>query len=146
MGYGLRANNLDGHVTSTKYRIALLLLGIAFIAVVLGAVLLAPEGTPASLPDVVERVEPGDGELRFGQPQLILDLAPGYRASLVVDGTPIPDEQVIWTEATGLHVFDPGPGKVIESWSPGFHLVEASWDGPRGAPDPGNVSWIFRVQ
>lgn len=133
-------------MTRTRYRIVLLLLGIGFIAVVLGAVLLAPEGTAPELPEAVNRIEPGDGELLFGQPRVVLDLSPGYRARLIIDGIPIPDEQVIWTEATGLHVFDPGPGKVIESWAPGFHLVEASWDGIAGQPDPGNLTWTFRVQ
>ena len=133
-------------MTRTTYRVLFLLLGVAFIAVVLGAVLLAPEGTPSELPEAVNRIEPGDGELVFGQPSVVLDLAPNYRATLVIDGTPIPDDQVVWTEATGLHVFEPGPGKAIESWEPGFHLVEASWDGPTGQPDPGNLTWTFRVQ
>ncbi len=133
-------------MTRTRYRILLLLLGVAFIAVVLGAVLLAPRGSPSALPDAVNRIEPGDGVLVFGDPSLVLDLEPGYRAVLVVDGVRIPDEQVIWTEATGLHVFDPGSGKAIESWAPGLHLVEAAWDGPAEAPDPGNLAWTFRVQ
>lgn len=133
-------------MTTTRYRIILLLLGIGFTAVVLGAVLLAPEGSPSVLPDAVNRIDPGDGELRFGRPSVVLDLEPGYRASLVIDGVGVPDEQVVWTESTGLHVFNPGPGKAIESWSPGFHLVEAAWDGPSGRPDPGNLTWTFRVQ
>lgn len=133
-------------MTSTRYRIILLLLGIGFIAVVLGAVLLAPEGSPPPLPDAVNRIDPGDGELRFGQPSVVLDLEGGYRAALTIDGIAIPEDQVIWTEVTGLHVFDPAPGKAIETWTPGFHLVEATWDGPSGQPDPGNLTWSFRVQ
>ena len=144
--YRTLVNTLDPTMTRTRYRVILLLLGIAFIAVVLGAVLLAPEGSPAQLPDAVDRIEPGDGELLFGQPSLVLDMASGYQASLVVDGIIIPDDQVTWTQATGLHVFDPGPGKAIESWVPGFHLVEATWDGPSTSPDPGNLTWTFRVQ
>lgn len=133
-------------MTTTRYRIILLLLGIGFIAVVLGAVLLAPEGSPSPLPDAVNRIDPGDGELRFGQPSVVLDLEPGYRASLAIDGVAIPDDQVIWTQSTGLHVFDSGPGKAIESFRPGFHLVETSWNGPSGRPDPGNLTWTFRTQ
>ena len=130
----------------TRYRAGLLVLGVAFIAVVLGAVLWAPQGDPSVLPSAVDRVEPADSDLLFGQPRLVLDMAPGYRATLVVDGIPIPDEQVNWTQATGLHVFEPGPGKVVVAWTPGFHSVEASWGGPPGAPDPGNLTWFFRVQ
>lgn len=133
-------------MTRTTYRVILLLLGVAFIAVVVGAVLLAPEGSPSRLPSAVNRIEPGDGELVFGQPSVVLDLAAGYQADLVIDGIPIPADQVLWTAATGLHVFDPGPGKAIEVWGPGLHLVEATWEGAPGQPDPGNVTWTFRVQ
>jgi hypothetical protein len=133
-------------MTRTTYRVLLLLLGVAFIGVVVGTILVAPEGSPRPLPDAVDRIEPGDGELVFAQPEVVLDLAPGYRATFVIDGAAVPADEVIWTEATGLHVFQPGPGKVIEMWTPGLHLVEASWDGPPGQPDPGYLSWTFRVQ
>lgn len=133
-------------MSRTTYRILLLLLGLAFIGVVLGTIFLAPEGSPRALPDAVDRIEPGDGELVFAQPEVLLDLAAGYRATLVIDGVDIPDGEVIWTEATGLHVFQPGPNKAIEAWTPGLHLVEASWSGIAGKPDPGNLSWTFRVQ
>ncbi len=133
-------------MTPTKYRIAFLGLGLAFILVVLGAVLLVPRGEPEPLPGAVDRIEPGNGELRFGQPTVVLDLASGYRATLVIDGIAIPDDQVVWIEGTGLHEFDPGPGKAIEAWGAGLHLVEAAWEGPSGAPDPGSVTWVFRVQ
>ena len=133
-------------MTKTRYRIILLLLGTGFIVVVLGTVLLAPRGSPSVLPEAVNRIDPGNGELAFGRPKVVLDLEPGYHASLVIDGVAVPDDQVTWTESTGLHVFDPGPGKAIESWVPGFHLVEATWDGPSTSPDPGNLTWTFRVQ
>jgi hypothetical protein len=133
-------------MTRSTYRVILLLLGIAFIAVVVGAVLLAPQGSPSELPSAVNRIEPGDGELVFGQPSVVLDLAPGYRAELVIDGIPIPADEVLWMAATGLHVFDPGPGKAIQGWTPGFHLIEAQWEGAPGQPDPGNLTWTFRVQ
>jgi hypothetical protein len=133
-------------MTRTTYRVLLLLLGIGFIGVVVGALFLAPEGSPRPLPEAVDRIEPADGELVFAQPEVLLDLAPGYRAAITIDGIAVPGEQVIWTEATGLHVFRPGPGKVIEVWTPGLHLVEAAWDGTPGHPDPGSLSWAFRVQ
>lgn len=133
-------------MSRTTYRVILLFLGVAFIGVVLGAIFLAPKGSPRTLPDAVDRIAPGDGELVFAQPEVLLDLAPGYRATLVIDGVDIADQQVIWTEATGLHVFQPGQGKAIETWAPGLHLVEASWGGAPGRPDPGNLSWTFRVQ
>ena len=133
-------------MSRTTYRVILLLLGLAFMAVVVGAVLFAPNGSGGGYPATLERVDPVDGSLVFGQPRIVVDLEPGFRAALIVDDTPIPDEQVIWTEATGLHVFEPGPGKAVESWDPGFHVVTAQWDRVSGLPDPGMFTWSFRVQ
>ena len=133
-------------MSRTTYRVILLLLGLALIAVVVGAVLFAPSGDNAGYPAALERVEPTDGSLMFGQPRVVVDLEGGYRAQLTIDDVVVPEDQIIWTEATGLHVFEPGPGKVVEAWSPGFHVVSAQWDRVRGLPDPGMFIWSFRVQ
>jgi hypothetical protein len=132
-------------VGQTTYRVTLLLLGVAFIAVVVGAVLFAPSGTGGGLPPPVQRVSPGDGELVLSQARIVLQLEPGYRASLVVDDVPVPDDQIVFTEETGLHVFTPGPGLAIEEWSPGFHVVVATWERMSGGPNPGSMRWSFRV-
>jgi hypothetical protein len=132
-------------VGQTTYRVTLLLLGTAFILVVIGTVLLAPSGSGEGLPDPVQRVSPADGELVLSQTRIILQLEPGYRASLIVDDVPVPADQVIFTVETGLHVFTPGPGLVVEEWSPGIHVVEASWERLSGLPDPGSMRWSFRV-
>lgn len=133
-------------MSRTTYRVILLLLGLALIAVVVGAVLFAPSGDNSEYPAVLERVEPIDGSLNFGQPRVVVDLESGYRAQLTIDDVPVPEDQIIWTEATGLHVFEPGPAKAVEAWSPGFHVVTAEWDRVRGLPDPGMFTWTFRVQ
>lgn len=123
----------------------LLLLGLLFIAVVVGGVLFAPTGRSGGLPDAVDRISPEDGELVLRQTRLVVDLAAGYRATIVVDGRTIPDDEVIFTEQTGLHIFEPGPGKVIEEWEPGFHVVEITWDTLGDLPDRGSLRWSFRV-
>jgi hypothetical protein len=133
-------------MSRTTYRVILLLLGLALIAVVVGAVLFAPSGDNAGYPPALERVEPIDGSLMFGQPRVVVDLEGGYRAQLTIDEGVVPEDQIIWTEATGLHVFEPGPGKVVKAWSPGFHVLSAQWDRVRGLPDPGMFTWSFRVQ
>lgn len=133
-------------MSRTTYRVILLLLGLALIGVVIGAVLFAPSGDDAGYPPALTRVEPADGSLMFGQPRIVVDLEAGYRAQLIIDDVVVPEDQMIWTEATGLHVFEPGPGKVVETWSPGFHVISAQWDGVRGLPDPGMFTWSFRVQ
>jgi hypothetical protein len=129
----------------TKYRVTLLLLAVAFIVVVVAAVLFAPSGAGDGLPDEVQTVSPADGELVLRQARVVLHLQPGYRASLVIDDAAVPEDEVIFTVETGLHVFEPGPGKTIEEWAPGFHIVEATWERVSGLPDQGSMQWSFRV-
>ena len=133
-------------MSTTRYRIILLLLGLALIAVVVGAVLFTPEGSPTEYPDAVEAISPADGDLVLANTKLVLDLDGGYRAHLVIDDIAIPDDEVRWIEQTGLHIYEPGSGKAIEAWTPGFHVVVATWDRTSGLPDPGDIRWSFRVQ
>ncbi len=133
------------HVTTTGYRIVYLLLGVALIAVIVGAVLFIPSGDPEDLPDAVESYSPQDGDIVVQPIKVVLDLQPNYDAEFIIDGTPIPAEQVDSILATGRHQFEPGPGKVIERWSPGDHTVVATYIGPNQL-DVGTVVWTFRVQ
>jgi len=133
-------------MSKTAYRIVLALLGVAFVAIVIGTVLFLPEGTPTHLPGPVSDYSPTDGDLvlRGARIQIVTD--PAYRAWFVVDGVTIPDDETITMEGTGIVIFQPGPGKIIEEWTPGIHVVEAHWDRRSGLPDPGTMTWSFRVQ
>ena len=133
-------------MNATRYRVVLSLLGIVFIVIVIGAVLFTPSGDPGAVPRPVDAIAPQDGALVLRQTTVMLDLEPGYRAQLTIDGTPIPETEVSFVEATGRHEYQPGPGKTIEAWSVGFHVVEATWDRTSGLPDRGSLTWNFRVQ
>ncbi len=133
-------------MSRTRYRIVLGLLGVTFIVIVVGSVLILPEGTPTSLPGPVRELSPRDGDLVLRQAKIEFRTDPAYRASFVIDGVSIPDDEVITMAGTGIHVYQPGPGKTIEEWTPGFHVVEAAWDTVSGLPDPGSITWSFRVQ
>jgi hypothetical protein len=133
-------------MNSTRYRVILAVLGIVFIVIVIGAVLFTPSGDPGAVPDPVDSIAPADGDLVLRQTTVVLDLQSGYEARLTIDGTPIPPTEVAFIEGTGRHEFAPGPGKTIEEWTVGFHVVEATWDRANGLPDPGSLTWSFRVQ
>jgi len=133
-------------VTTTGYRITYLLLGVAFVAIVAGAILFLPSGDPADLPDAVESFSPGDQDIAIRPVRVVLDLKPGYDARFVIDGTSIPPEQVDSILETGRHQFEPGPGKAIEIWSPGDHTVVATYIGGPNQIDAGTVVWTFRLQ
>ncbi len=133
-------------MTKTQYRVTFTLLGIALAAVVVGAVLFTPDGQGGRLPAAVESYGPTDGSQVLRQTRVEIDLLPGYTVDLVVDGVPIPAEEIDVTEATGYFAWTPGPGKTFSEWAPGLHAVEVRWDRATGLPDPGSLRWSFRTQ
>ena len=133
-------------MSATRYRVILSILGLLLAVLAVGAVILAPSGDVATLPDAVERFSPADGAIVQRQAALEIVLAPGYELVLEVDGVLIPATQMDITESTGRHVFRPEPWKAIPEWMPGFHVVEIAYDRTSGLPDPGSLRWSFRTQ
>ena len=130
---------------TTRYRVTLLLLGLLFVGVVVATVLVLPSGQATSLPDQVQRVSPANGEFVLRQTELLVQMLPGYRAHITANDVAIPDNDVGYSEPTGIHVFIPGPGKAFEEWPPGFVIVDIVWDTVSGIPDPGSMRWTFRT-
>ncbi len=133
-------------MTTTRYRIVLLVLGLALVAVVVGAVVLAPSGRDPGLPAELEGYSPTDGAAVLRQTQIVVDLEPGYVVSLTVDGVPIPADEMGGVVESGQFTWQPGPGMTFTEWTPGFHHVVATWDRASGLPAPGSLRWTFRVQ
>lgn len=130
----------------TRYRRLLIGLGTALVVLV-GVVWIAnPSGTETSLPEPVERVFPPPGDTVVRQTAVEVDLPIGYRVDIVVDGRPVPPAEIAFTEPLGQFRWQPGPGKLLEQWTPGEHTIEISWDRIAGGrPDPGSFTWTFRV-
>ncbi len=133
-------------MSPTRYRVILLLLGVLFAAVIVGAVILTPSGDAPRLPDALESFSPADGATVLRQTRIEIDLAVGYDIDLVVDGVSIPDSELDVIEQTGRFAWVPGPGKTFDEWAPGFHTIEVSWERRTGLPDPGSIRWSFRAQ
>ena len=133
-------------MSPTRYRIILSGLGLLLALIVVAAVVLAPSGEVVDLPDALERFSPADGAIVQRQTELQIDMRPNYALELSINDVPIPLADLDYTPQTGLYVFRPGAGKVIDEWTPGFHIVEISWDRISGLPDPGSLRWSFRTQ
>lgn len=133
-------------MSPTRYRIAFLLLGIALALIVIFAVVFAPGGGEFELPAAVESISPGNDETVLRQIDLTIDMAVGYDIELFVDGVRIPESEIAFTEATGVHVWHPGPPSAPTEWSAGFHSVHINYERISGRVDVGSVSWVFRVQ
>ena len=133
-------------MTTTGYRVTFALLALALIAVIGGSILLIPAGDPELLPAAVERYSPRDGDMAINPVGVMLDLKPNYTVTFVIDGTPIPQDQMNSIPETGRHEFMPGPGKTIVRWSPGSHTVVATWIGGSNSIDAGTLVWTFQTQ
>lgn len=129
-----------------RYRLTFTLLGLALAAVVVAAVIFAPQGGPSELPTTVESYAPLDGTTVLRQIKVEIDLPTEYDIDMVVDGVAIPASEIDVTPETGKFTWRPTEATIIPEWSVGFHTVWVRWDRKSGLPDPGEWSWTFRVQ
>lgn len=129
-----------------KHRKFLFVLTGALMVLLVVTVFAYPTGGPDSLPAPLDEVTPGPGAIVIAQTGIKVEIAVGYEVSLVIDGIPIPPDEIYAVAATGTFTWRPDPGGVIAVLAPGEHTVEVSWDRPPpGRPDPGSFSWTFRV-
>jgi hypothetical protein len=73
----------------------------------------------------VEGTYPSAGDLDLRQTRIGIDLKTGYTAELVVDQTPIPDDQVEKVVGLDQYFFTPGPGTETGALAPGSHTATA---------------------
>lgn len=133
-------------MNTTGYRVTYTLLAVALLAIIGGAILFIPSGDPETLPSAVESYSPRDGDIVANPIKVVIDLQANYGVEFVIDGIPIPPEDVDSIIETGRHQFTPGEGKAIERWTSGSHTVVASWIGGPSQIDVGTLVWTFTVQ
>ncbi len=133
-------------MSSTRYRVMFLGLGIAFALVIVFAVVWAPAGREIRLPMAVESISPADGATVQRQIGLQIDMQVGYEIELFIDSVRIPDDEIGFTAATGRYVWEPGPASTFSEWSPGTHSVSINYERTSGRVDVGALRWVFRVQ
>jgi hypothetical protein len=123
-----------------------MLLGLALVVVVALTILLAPDGREVALPAAVESVSPADQATVLLQTELEINMQPGYDVEVFVDGALIPPGEIDYVAPTGVYRWRPGPGKTFDSWAPGLHTVQITWEKVAGQPEVGEYRWVFRVQ
>ena len=140
-----RTPNIHG-MSETKYRMTFALLGLAFAAVVAGAVVFAPDGRPTRLPDAIESISPASNEIVLPQAALRIDMLSNYEIDIYVDGILIPAGEITLVAETGLHTWQPSEGRVISQWRPGRHTVQVNWTSNAAIPDVGDYRWAFDIR
>ena len=128
-----------------NYRLVYAGLGLALVAVVaLGLGFGSAGGAPVDLPDPIESVNPRPGDTIQRQAPIEVDMVTGYDLEIFIDGIPIPDDQVVGVEATGLFWWRPGPAHLFEQWTRGEHTARIVWNTSSGLSDTGEYQWSFR--
>lgn len=97
---------------------------------------------------IVEQTTPPDGAEALRQTEITIDLAAGYDGRLVINGVPVPEEE-LRKEANLYQVtFVPGEGKAIEELSSGRTCVIAIFwklSDSEGGPSTNTHRWCFDV-
>jgi hypothetical protein len=96
--------------------------------------------------EYVERLVPERDSQVVQQGTVGIDLAPGWEASLSIDGVPIPEDDLDVTESLNLVQFTPGEGKAMGTLPVGNICAQArAWETATGPEDARTVSWCFDV-
>lgn len=133
-------------MNTTGYRVAYTSLAVVLLVIIGASILFIPSGDPEVLPPAVERYAPHDGDIVINPVKVLIDVQPNYAVRFVIDGITIPESDVDAIVQTGRYQFEPGPGKIIERWTPGEHTVVATWIGGPADSDSGTLVWTFRLQ
>lgn len=95
----------------------------------------------------VTKVDPTPGGLARSTSELSVDLNDGYTGRLIIDGKPIPEDEVIVVKSLGQITYRVGKGKTIEKFATGPHLAQVIyWKSDESENvNPGEYTWDFRV-
>lgn len=139
-------------MSTGRYRVVVALaLAAAAVALFLGVRATDTSGDDSvaiqSRPEVVEHVYPSNGDQVLRQTEIGIDLAPGWEGALIVNGQPIPDDELRLVPEQNQVFFLPGEGTAIEELPAGRTCVTALvWKSQtgRGVRDQ-TFSWCFEA-
>jgi len=146
-------------VVSVGVSLGLVLIGLGFSGGITG-------DEARTFPSAIERMSPADGDRVLRQSQIIVDFAPGYEATLTIDGIELPVTRLDELSTGGAQpapgaqvelpptaVFDPGnnvisflpqPGAPIEAFSQGEHVaIVRYWNILDGSGKARSYRWTF---
>lgn len=96
--------------------------------------------------EFVERLLPPRDTQLVQQGTVGIDLAPGWEASLTIDGVAIPADELDVTSSLNLVEFTPGEGKAMDALPAGNVCATArAWESATGPERSRSVSWCFDV-
>lgn len=122
--------------------VSMLALAAALLAIAIAVYQSNPSST--DLPVAIQAVEPEPGSNVLSQSDVTVDLAVGYTAELVINGIPIPEEQLFRVEALNQLSYEPRAGMVIPQLLPDSNCVTVTyWLIAQGPEDTNDYTWCF---
>lgn len=123
----------------------LILAALAGLVLTVQAAVTGDDDTSRALPDSVERLLPESGSEVLAQSTVGVDLAVGYDAYLIINGTEIRDEGdgLVKDMGTGLITYQPGAGEVEELEAERNCVIAMVWEQTEGPKFADPVSWCF---
>lgn len=93
---------------------------------------------------VVKQVFPSNGSLDLRQAVIGFQLDQFYEGRLLVDGKPIPDDQVNVQAVLNIYRYQPGPGTETGALDPGDHTATVVfWEKTKGEKASQQFTWSF---
>jgi hypothetical protein len=124
--------------------------GAGLMAVVLAAIVAlfavgGPQSSTGNQPAIEQLIPRPDSKILQQEP-VGIDLEAGWDATLLIQGIPIPDDQIQRIPGLNVVQFQPGPGKAIEQLPPGQNCATAVyWQIEDGPANSENHTWCFTV-
>jgi hypothetical protein len=131
-------------------RVLTFVLALLCIGAIVYAAQLAQTGDDVDEPvlsgaDVERLIPPRNAEILAQEP-LGIDLAPGYTGVLIVNGTEIPEDQLIRRNGLDEILYDPSADDAAVEYLAGENCVVALvWPVEESRLDSRTVSWCFNV-
>jgi hypothetical protein len=138
-------------MSDRRYRLLISgLIALAFLALFLGIRATDSGGgrdvSVSGRADVVEELIPRTGDEVLRQAERGIDLAPGYEASLLVNGVEIPTDELRLVPEQNQVFFTPAEGKAVEQLRAGPNCASAVvWKSSlgRGTANDMSFTWCF---
>jgi hypothetical protein len=152
-------------IDATKLGISIALVAaVALFVIGFSVARTGDDATPKITDPAVERLIPDQGALVLRQSQVGIDLAPGYRGVLVIDGQELPTTDLVAVDpaaggvvpaaplgaqfdpAQNTVLFTPREGAAIKAFVPGEHTVTAVfWKVDQSRDSARSYTWHFKV-
>lgn len=103
-------------------------------------------GSAPAMPDGIQFVLPPAGGAMMSQDRVGVQTQQSWTCNLVIDGIRIPESEHVGVKELGECYFQAGPERIIEAFTPGRHLVQATVF-PISDPNATQTfNWSFQAQ